>query len=230
MTHRTAFKTACLAYAKQAGIPIPADFTTSDSYGPAARELTKAIQKKNKVKADGNMTPRTLLIVGRWMPGKTVGERAVWVMRCCEGPLETDGNNLGEYVQQIQKLGSDLTPGNWPWCAATVSWALRCAGWKSWAAFSKTGGEAAVVSWRDAAQAGRYGLSVKSYRTGTTGDLIVFGTDAHHIGFLNARVNPINGNVQTIEGNTSSTKPGKNDGLWRRSRNAAAPQLVIRVQ
>lgn len=230
MTHRSAFKQACQAYAQQAGIPIPADFNTSDAYGPAARTLTKAIQKKHKLPQSGNITPETLLIVGKWMPGATIGERAVWCMRCLEGSLETLGNNLGPEVQAIQKLGSDLAPGPWPWCAATVSWALRCAGWKSWAAFCKTGGEAAVITWKNAAQAGRYGLSVKTYRTGTTGDLVVFGTDAHHIGFLNARVNPLNGNVQTIEGNTSSTKPGKNDGLWRRSRNAAPPQMIIRVK
>lgn len=230
MDHRGAFKTACAAYARQAGIKLPEGFNTLDTYGPAARTLTKAIQKKNKLKQDGNITPEVLLVVGRWMPGATVGERAVWCMRCMEGPLETLGNNLGPEVQAIQKLGSDLVPGAWPWCAATVSWALRCAGWKSWAAFCKTGGEAAVITWKNAAQAGRYGLSVQSYRTSTTGDLIVFGSDAHHIGFLNQRTNPMTGNVQTIEGNTSSTKPGKNDGLWRRNRNAAAPQMVIRVK
>ena len=232
MTHRSAFKQACQAYARQAGIKIPEDFNTNDSYGPAARTLTKAIQKKNKLPQSGNITPETLLVVGKWMPGATVGERAVWCMRCMEGPLESIGNNVGPAVQSIQKLGvNDFAPGPWPWCAATVSWALRCAGWKSWAAFAKTGqGEAGVITWKNAAIAGRYGLSVKSYRTGTTGDLIVFGTDAHHIGFLNGRVNPINGNVQTIEGNTSSTKPNKNDGLWRRNRNAAPPQMVIRVK
>lgn len=230
MTYRSAFKTACLAYATQAKMPIPAGFNTSDTYGESARTLTKAIQKKHKLRQDGNMTPETLLVVGRWLPGATVGARAVWAMRCVEGPLEVWGNNAGPYVEQIQKLGTGLAPGSWPWCAATTSWALRCAGWKSWAAFCKTGGEAAVISWKNAAIAGRYGLSVKSYRTGTTGDLIVFGSDAHHIGFLNARVNPVNGNVETIEGNTSSTKPSKADGLWRRSRNAAVPQLVIRVK
>ena len=228
MTHRQAFKIACQAYAKQASIPIPAGFNLNDSYGEVARSLTKKIQKKNKLKQDGNITPSTLLVVGRWLPGASVGERAVWAMRCMEGPLEVWGNNAGPYVQEIQKLGTDLAPGKWPWCAATTSWALRAAGWKSWAAFCKTGGEAAVISWKNAAQAGRYGMSVKSYRTGTTGDLIVFGTDAHHIGFLNQRVNPINGNVQSIEGNTTN-QTGKG-GLWRRSRNAAPPQMIIRVQ
>lgn len=229
MTHRSAYKTAAIKYAQQARIPIPAGMNTSDTYGEAARTLTKAIQKKNKIKQSGDITPETLLVVGKYMPGATVGERAVWCMRCVEGPLEVWGNNQGPYVEQIQKIGTELTPGAWPWCAATVSWALRCAGWRSWAAFCKTGGEAAVITWKNAAQAGRYDLSVKNYRTGTTGDLIIFGTDAHHIGFLNGRVNPVNGNVQTIEGNTSGPV-GKKDGLWRRSRNATAPQMVIRVR
>lgn len=230
MTHRQAYKRACLAYAKQAGIPIPDGFTVSDTYGPAARALTKAIQKKNKLKQTGDITPSTLLVVGRWMPGTSVGERAVWCMRCMEGPLESVANNVGPYVQEIQKLGTnDLKPGAWPWCAATVSWALRCAGWKSWGAFAKTGeGEAGVITWKNAAQAGRYGLSVKTYRTGTTGDLVVFGDDAHHIGFCNQRVNPVTGATITIEGNT--TGPKGQGGLWRRSRNVAPPQMIIRVR
>lgn len=231
MTHRTAFKTACIRYAQKANIKLPAGMNTSDTYGEAARVLTKAIQKKNKIRQSGDMTPETLLVVGKYMPGATVGERAVWVMRCVEGPLEVWGNNQGPYVEQIQKLGvNDFKPGAWPWCAATTSWALRCAGWRSWAAFAKTGsGEAGVISWKNAAQAGRYDMSIRNYRTGSTGDLIIFGTDAHHIGFLNQRVNPLTGSVQTIEGNTSGPA-GKKDGLWRRQRNAASPQMVIRVR
>lgn len=231
MTHRQAFKQACIAYAKQAGIKLPDGINTSDTYGTAARELTKKIQRKHKLKQDGNITPETLLVVGRWMPGATVGERAVWCMRCMIGPLEVWGSNSGPAIESIQRLGvNDLKPGKWAWCAATTSWALRCAGWTSWAAFAKTGqGEAGVVTWRDAAVAGRYGLSVKNYRTGTTGDLVVYGSDAHHIGFLDSRVNPITGDCYGIESNTANPRTGK-EGLWRKSRNAAAPQMVIRVR
>jgi hypothetical protein len=231
MTHRTAFKTACIKYAQQASIPLPDGVNTSDTYGVAARELTKKIQRRNKLKQDGNITPETLLVVGRWLPGGTVGERAVWAMRCMIGPLEVWGQNSGPYVEQIQRLGvNDFKPGSWPYCAATVSWALRSAGWRSWGAFAKTGeGEAGVITWKNAAEAGRYGLSIKNYRTGTTGDLVVYGSDAHHIGFLDSRVNPLTGDCYGIEGNTASQRSGR-QGLFRQTRNAAPPQTVIRVR
>lgn len=233
MTHRTAFKTACLKYAEANKIPVPEGFNLSDTYGTSARTLTMKIQKRAKLYKDpnGNITPKTVNVVGRHLPGATVGERAVWAMRCVEGVTESWGPNSSAYIREIQHLGvNDFGPGAWPWCAATTSWALRAAGWKSWAAFAKTGtGEAGVITWKNAAIAGRYGLSVKSWRTGTTGDLIVFGADARHIGFLNARVNPVTGSVQTIEGNTPNEVDGR-EGLWRKSRNAAPPQLVIRVR
>ena len=230
MTHRTAYKTACIAYAKQAGLKLPDGMNTSDTYGAAARELTKKIQRRNKIKQDGNITPETLLAIGRYLPGATVGERAVWAMRCMTGPLESWGSNSGPYVEQIQRLGvNDFAPGSWAWCAATTSWALRVAGWRSWAAFAKTGtGEAGVITWKNAAEAGRYDLSVKNWRTGTTGDLVVYGSDAHHIGFLDSRVNPVTGACFGIEGNTADKRGVQ--GLWRKSRNVQAPQMVIRVR
>lgn len=234
MTHRTAFKSACLKYAKANSIPIPAGFTLKDSYGAPARELTKRIQKRAKLykTPTGNMTPKTVYTVGKYLPGATVGERAVWCMRIVEGPLEVWGNNKGPYVQEIQKLGSELSPGAWPWCAAAVSWALRSAGWTSWAAFVKHEAEAWVPAWADAAQAGRYGMSVKSYRTATVGDIVCFKWNQsryQHIGFVNGRANPVTGNASTIEGNTGDASADDGDGLWTRTRNLQPPQMVIRV-
>lgn len=239
MTHRTAFKAACLRYATANQIPVPTGFTLKDAYGAPARELTIRIQKRAKLyKAPtGDMTPKTVLTVGKYLPGSTIGERAVWAMRIVEGPLEVHGNNKGPYVQEIQKLGSELAPAAWPWCAASVSWALRSAGWSSWAAFVKHESEAWVPAWSDAAQAGRYGMSVKSWRTATTGDIVCFKWDQpryQHIGFVNARPNQVTGIASTIEGNTSSeTEAGSQDdgaGLWRRTRTVTPPQLVIRVR
>lgn len=239
-THRTAFKSACLKYAKANNIPIPDGFTLKDSYGTPARELTMRIQKRAKLYKTpmGNMTPKTVNVVGKHLPGATVGERAVWAMRIVEGPLEEWGNNKGKYVAEIQQLGSELAVGAWPWCAAATSYALRAAGWTSWAAFVRSEAEAWVPAWADAAQAGRYGMSVKSWRTATAGDLVCFRWNQsryQHIGFVAGRPNQVNGVALTIEGNTSAEADGTGSqddggGLWRRHRNIQPPQLIIRVR
>jgi hypothetical protein len=232
---RGAYKRACVAYAKQAGIPIPNGINYQDTYGGPARRLTERIQQRNKIKPDGNITPETLLVVGRYLPG-TLQDRAASCMELMVGPLEVWGNNLGPYVQQIQRLGSELAPGAWPWCAATTSWAYRCAGWKSWAAFVRTHHEAWVPAWVDAARQGRYGMSIVSARAARRGDAICFDWQADkthdHIGLIRSRPNVATLNVRTVEGNTSPGTVGSQDdggGLWLRTRNAAAPQLLIRI-
>ena len=234
---RGAYKRACVAYAKQAGIAVPKGVTFTDAYGEPARTLTKRIQTRNRLKADGNITPEVLLVVGRFLPGN-MQDRAATCMELVVGPLEVWGNNLGPYVQQIQRLGSELSPGAWPWCAATTSWAYRCAGWKSWAAFCKNQHEAYVPDWVAAARAGKYGMRiVENPRFGRRGDAICFdwgsGDGRHdHIGLIRRRPNPATLNVQTVEGNTSPGTSGSQDdggGLWLRTRNAAKPQLLIRI-
>lgn len=230
-----AVKVALRDYAQQAKIKIPTGFVVNPAFGPAAVELVERVQRKNKIKPTGEVTPETLLVVGRWLPGASVGQRAAWAMVTMEGPLETFGNNAGPYVQQIQRLGSELAPGPWPWCAATVSWALRCAGWKSWAAFVKNEPEAWVPGWVEAARQGRYGLSVESWRAGRAGDLAAWrwDSDVHqHIGMLTHRAGFRSGVALTVEGNTSSGSSGSQDdggGLWRRERDVRPPHVVIRV-
>ena len=229
------YKRACVAYAKQAGVKIPERINYSETYGTPARELTKRIQARNKIKTDGNITPETILVVGRYLPG-TLQQRAATCMELVVGPLEVWGNNLGPYVQQIQRLGSDLAPGAWPWCAATTSWAYRCAGWKSWAAFCKSHHEAWVPAWVDAARQGRYGMSIVGARSARRGDAICFDWQADqthdHIGLIRARPNLATLNVASVEANTSPGTVGSQDdggGLWLRTRNAAAPQILIRI-
>ena len=101
MTHRQAAKIALRDYAKQAGIPIPNGFNVSDTYGASARELCKRVQRKNRIKQTGDLTPKTILVIGKYLPGG-LGERAAWAMRIIEGPLEVWGNNRGPYVEEIQ--------------------------------------------------------------------------------------------------------------------------------
>ena len=162
--------------------------------------------------------------------------RAQWCMRIVEGPLETLGNNRGPYVAEIQKLGSEYAPGPWPWCAAATSWAYRCAGWKSWTAFCRGTEEAYVPAWVAAAKAGKYGMSVVSWRYARAGYPIAYrfsGSVPGHIGLLLARPNLLTGACRTVEANTSSGLGGSQDdgdGLWRRTRNAKPPQTIIRIR
>jgi len=235
VTHRQAAKIALRDYAKRAGIQIPKGFNLSDTYGSSARELCKRVQRKNRIKQTGDLTPKTLLVIGKDLPG-TMPERATWCMRIVEGPLETWGNNRGPYVEEIQKLGSQLAPGAWPWCAATTSWAYRCAGWKSWAAFCKGMNEAFVPDWVAAAEQKKYGMSIIGWRSSRQGDAITYQFDEDkqqdHIGLLLGRPNLVSGECRAIEGNTSSGEYGSQadgSGLWTRTRNAKPPQIIIRI-
>ena len=236
MTHRQASKFALAGYAKVAGIAIPPGFNTADTFGSAARTLARRIQRKNRLPQSGDMTPRTLLVVGRYLPGG-LGVRAQRCMRIVEGPLETLGNNIGPYVQEIQAMGAQFASGPWPWCAAATSWAYRCAGWTSWAAFCKGTEEAYVPAWVAAAKTGAYGMGVVGWRFGRVGDPIAYQFDADpeldHIGLLIARPNLLTGACLTVEGNTGPGDAGSQsdgDGLWRRSRNAKPPQIIIRIR
>ena len=234
MTHRQAGKVALRDYAKKHGIQIPPGFNTADSYGGPARELCKRVQRKNRIKMSGDLTPETLVKVGPYLPG-SMPQRATWAMRIVEGPLEVWGNNHGPYVQEIQRLGSELGEGDWPWCATAVSWALRSAGWQHWRAFVKGEAEAWVPAWVDAARARKYGMSIAPWYTARNGDAIAFqfDSDPHHdhIGFTLGRPNLTSGTVHTIEGNTSRTNVGSQAdgaGLWRRQREAKPPHVIIR--
>lgn len=236
MSPRSAFKRALVAYATRNKIKIPAGLNFEDTYGSSARSLCAQIQKRHKIKANGDITPKTLLIIGKDLPGGLT-DRAVFCMRLVEGPLEVWGINDGPFVREIQKLGSELGSGTWPWCAASVSWALRCAGWSSWAAFVKNRSEAYVPDWVSAAQQNRYGLSVVPWYSSRSGDLITYQFDSDkeqdHIGFVLSRPSIVTGECRAIEGNTSSGSVGSQadgSGLWTRSRNAKPPQIILRVQ
>jgi len=235
MTHRRAFKTACAAYAREQKIQIPRGLVLNDAYGPAARELTRRIQSRNRLAPDGNMTPDTLLVVGRHFPAVTVGGRAYWAMRCVEGPLEVWGSNRGPVLNSIKRLGSELnSTADWPWCAAAVSWALRCAGWRSWAAFVKNEAEAWVPAWVSSSAANRYGMRQINWRLARRGDIICWRwTQAvhQHIGVAGARPNLATGMIHTIEGNTSRGAGSQDDGdgMWRRTRDTRPPHVVIRI-
>lgn len=237
MTRNKAVKRALAAYATANSVPVPTGFNyRSDAFGRQAFELTRRVQAKAGLKPDGAVGPYTLLAIGKFMPGKTVGEKAMWCMVAMQGPLETGGNNLGPSVQAIQKIGTELAPGAWPWCAATTSWALRCAGWDKWGEFARQEPEAWVQGWVDAARAGKHGMRIINWRVAGPGDFECFEFDGSypvdHIGCLRSRPNLITGSVLTVEGNTSSGDAGSQAdgaGLWMRERNIKPPNVIVRV-
>lgn len=237
MTRNRAVKFALAGYAQANRVPVPAGFNPrSDGFGRQAFELTKRVQAKAGLRPDGNIGPYTLLAIGKFMPGKSVGEKAAWCMVAMEGALETGGNNIGASVQAIQKLGSELNPGAWPWCAATTSWALRCAGWEHWGEFVRREPEAWVQGWVDAAKAKKYGMSVVHWTLAKPGDFECFEFDGSypvdHIGAIRSRPNLRTGSILTVEGNTSDGQAGSQAdgaGLWRRERNAKPPSVIVRV-
>lgn len=240
MTGRRPVKRALEAYAKRHGIKIPPGFNARpDTFGVPARELTKRVQAHAKLRQDGLVGPATLMVIGPLLPGP-LPFRAATCMEVVQGPLETGGNNMGPWVQEIQRLGSQLRPGAWPWCAAATSWAYRAAGWKQWAAFVRNEHEAWVPAWVSAARARKYGMRVVGLGAARRGDPICFdwsnggrGDGVHdHIGLLRRRPNVVTGSVLTVEGNTSSGQSGSQadgDGLWARQRNARPPAVLIRI-
>lgn len=236
MTKNRAVKTALAGFARAHSIPVPEGFShRTDSFGRPAFELVKRVQAKAGLKPDGAVGPYTLLAIGNYLPGRT-GEKAMWSMIAMVGPLETGGNNIGPSVQAIQKLGSDLNPGAWPWCAATTSWALRCAGWEHWGAFVRNEPEAWVQGWVNAARNKKYNMRLVDWRLARPGDFIAMNFDASepydHIGMVRGRPRLSSGTILTVEGNTSNGQAGSQDdggGLWLRERPATKPTLFVRV-
>jgi hypothetical protein len=96
--------------------------------------------------------------------------------------------------------------------------------------------EAYVPDWVEAARQKRFGMSIVSWRFSRTGDVITFQFDADpvqdHTGLILARPSLVSGIAHTIEGNTSSSDYGSQadgGGLWRRTRDARPPQILIRI-
>lgn len=236
MSKNRAIKMALQGYAATHKIALPTGFNArSDSFGAPAFELTRRVQKDAGLKSDGAIGPYTLLAIGKHFPGR-VGQRAMWSMISLVGPLETGGNNLGPSVQAVQKLGSELNPGAWPWCAATTSWALRCAGWEYWGTFVRNEPEAWVQGWVNAARAGRHGMRAVHWSIARPGDFICMMFDGSepydHIGIVRSRPRVTSGTILTAEGNTSNGDMGSQadgGGLWLRERAAGKPTLFIRV-
>lgn len=208
----------------------------AERFGRPARRLLEWTRDDAKLKGDELLDFAVLLRVGKWYPG-SLATRAAWLMATLEGPLETDGNNLGSIIRELQRE-TDLDPGAWPWCAATVIAALHAAGWVDAAAFRASSAEAWVEAWDQAAKARRYGMRVVTPREAADtaalrSCIVMFRWDGDevedHIGMTLAPPNVARGTVETVEGNTSAGVYGSQadgGGLWRRTRSLSGTTLV----
>ncbi len=211
--------------------------TSSERFGRPARELLYAVRKLGKLDtAEGLLDYDVLRLVGRYYPGN-VSTRAAWIMATLEGPLETEDNNEGPIIRELQRTG-DLPPYAWPWCAITVYAALLAAGWSSAEAFRKASAEAWVEAWDQAAKANRFGLRVVTpqavAQTPALRNVIVaFRFDGDqtedHIGMTFGFPDLMRWTAPTVEGNTSSGVYGSQadgGGLWRRTRSLSGTTLI----
>ena len=201
----------------------------SETFGKPARSLVEWVRKDAKLASPFGLLDYALLrVVGPWYRGN-VATRAAWIMATLEGPLETEGNDEGPIIRELQRTG-DLPPYAWPWCAITVYAALLAAGWTHAEAFRKASSEAWVEAWDQAARAGKFGLRVVSPATaaGTPSMrscLILFrfdaGTIEDHIGITLGFPDLMRWLAPTVEGNTSAGAFGSQadgGGVFRRTR------------
>lgn len=201
----------------------------SETFGKPARLLTEWARRHAKLDSDEGLIDYDLLrVVGRYYAGNTP-TRAAWINATLEGPLETDGNNDGSIIAELQRTG-DLPVYPWAWCAIAVHAGLAAAGWKHSKAFQAAASEAWVESWDQAARAGRFGLKIVSPQTAAATPsmrsvivLFRFNGDSieDHMGLTMGFPDVMRWTAPTIEGNTSSGAFGSQadgGGMWRRTR------------
>lgn len=221
---------------KDARRAFPGLNLASERLGHPARNLIAWVRKDARLDGDEGLLDYELLrAVGPLYRGN-LATRAAWIMATLEGPLETEGNNRGPIIRELQRSG-DLPPYAWPWCAITVYAALVAAGWKHAAAFRAASSEAWVEAWDAAARAGRYGLRVVSPQEAASTPalrscIIAFRFDGDsiedHIGMTLGFPDVMRWTAPTVEGNTSSGVYGSQadgGGLWRRTRSLSGTTL-----
>lgn len=218
-------KRRMVAWAKAHGVSVPKGLrVAAPTCGPACVALIRAIETKafGPLSVTGKWSERMARLVA---PAKSVRERAVSVAVTQIGVKEQPADsNDGPKVREYQ-----ATTGAYraPWCASFVTWCFKQAG-KRLDGFNT----AYVPSWRDAARAGRNGLTVVSKADAGPGDCALFdwGGDGtpDHIGFLTSPVDA-SGAFHTIEGNTSFGNDSNGGEVMRRDRNAAQVLVFVRV-
>ena len=147
--------------------------------------------------------------------------------------VREEGNNGGARIREYQTT-TTLQPGEWPWCAAFVSWCL--VQWlatefehvkrndqdtrRAWRCAS-----ARAYAWEDWARSNVKCLVLDENAPLQRGDIVTF--DFSHIGIVTQPSD--NGIVHTVEGNTNADGAREGDGVYAKRRARKLIRRVIRI-
>lgn len=153
------------------------------------------------------------------------------------GTREEGGNNRGARIREYQ-TATDLPPGEWPWCAAFVSWCVR--EWIETPASVNWLGITVLrpQQWRPRTALAYGFVSWSKSRPRTTtlltdkdqaqpGDIVTF--DFSHVGIV---LEDDGKNLITVEGNTNGKGERDSqtgDGVWRKIRPKSLARNFIRI-
>jgi hypothetical protein len=135
-----------------------------------------------------------------------------------------EGNNGGAAVRKYQNA-TWLEPGAWPWCAAFVCWSFKEALKKSVQPIQRprTAGAWDFENW--AKKEGAELIKPASDTLVKRGDILVYTFS--HIGI--AAMDELEGEVETIEGNTNHGGDREGDGVYRKTRKKSQIRSIIRI-
>ena len=150
-----------------------------------------------------------------------------------EGVEEVNGSNCGPRVNEY-KAATNLPPTeSWPWCAAFVCWVIR-------EALKSVGAKSMTLGFRRPTTAGAWDMENWSRNQDATtwlkkphagdieeGDIVVFAFS--HIGIALSAPD-INGNVETVEGNTDAAGSREGGGVFLKKRHISKIRSRIRFR
>ncbi len=241
-----------LAHAGEFTLPA-GDLKGTGTFGEITEATVKAFQQTHDLEVDGIAGPLTLgkiddlrgklidTAAGPVDPALRSGviDKLLAIARAEVGVREVGGNNCGVRVREYQRA-TDLRPlGDWPWCAAFISWVIRewltntpearrALGWKNEEIEGKRPATAGAFAYLDWAR--RFDQEIlPPTTTPEPGMIAVFGFS--HIGFV---VGPLAGKkFRSIEGNTNGQGDRDSvsgDGVWSKDRAVSLVRNFIRFR
>lgn len=199
-------------------------------------DLVRRVQASLGLTADGVDGPRTWNAIAAAVALKsplstetksgTLADKLVQLAKKEVGVEEIDGTNCGPRVNEY-KAATWLDPKqSWPWCAAFICWLMREAMKDGKYAFERprTAGAWDFENWASKQKAG---VELKKPHGGDIkpGDIVMFTFS--HIGL--AISSPIDGVVETIEGNTDASGSREGGGVFIKKRKLSSIRSRIRI-